>query len=155
MKTRGGGENIECMAKTSPPFWEHFAHDADIGIRGVGRTLNEAFEQGALALTAICTNPSGVMSRDSIVVTCSAPDPELLFVDWLNAVVYQMATQHELFGRFEVSTDGRQLTGTLFGESVDVDRHQPAAEVKGATYTALRVKQDNAGQWVAECVVDV
>jgi tRNA nucleotidyltransferase (CCA-adding enzyme) len=28
-------------------------------------------------------------------------------------------------------------------------------EVKGATYTALRVAQEADGAWVAQCVVDV
>ena len=32
--------------------WEHFSHDADVGIRGWGSTLAEAFEQAALALVA-------------------------------------------------------------------------------------------------------
>lgn len=137
------------------PRWEHFAHDADIGIRGFGRSLNEAFEQGALALTAICTNPNGVLSRDCIDVACSATDPEVLFVDWLNAVVYQMSTMHHLFGRFEVWTDGRELNARLFGEPVDVERHQPSVEIKGATFTELSVRRQSNGDWVAQCVVDV
>jgi len=36
-----------------------------------------------------------------------------------------------------------------------VARHQPTVEVKGATYTELKVAQDALGQWVAQCVVDV
>jgi SHS2 domain-containing protein len=37
---------------------------------------------------------------------------------------------------------------------VDPVRHEPAVEVKGATYTALRVQQTD-GHWLAQCVVDV
>lgn len=33
--------------------WEHFPHQADIGVRGMGATLAQAFEQAALALTAV------------------------------------------------------------------------------------------------------
>jgi SHS2 domain-containing protein len=47
------------------------------------------------------------------------------------------------------------LEGKAWGEPVDVGRHQPAVEVKGATYTGLRVARENDGAWVAECVVDV
>ena len=36
--------------------WEHFPHDADVGVRGFGATAAEAFEQAALALTAVVTN---------------------------------------------------------------------------------------------------
>ena len=33
--------------------WEHFAHGADIGVRGIGPTKEAAFEQIALALTGV------------------------------------------------------------------------------------------------------
>jgi tRNA nucleotidyltransferase (CCA-adding enzyme) len=37
---------------------------------------------------------------------------------------------------------------------VDAARHHPAVEVKGATYTTLRVAQEGDG-WLAQTVVDV
>ena len=88
-------------------------------------------------------------------IACEAPDDELLLVDWLNAVVYEMATRKLLFGRFEVSLEGHRLRGRAWGEPIDVARHQPAVEVKGATLTCLRVGQEADGTWVAQCVVDV
>jgi SHS2 domain-containing protein len=135
--------------------WEHFAHEADMGVRGFGASKAEAFEQAALALTAVITDPETVRSREVINVTCEAPDYELLFVDWLNALVYEMATRNMLFSRFEVHIDGQRLKGKAWGEKVDITRHQPAVEVKGATYTALRVRQGESGEWLAQCVVDV
>jgi SHS2 domain-containing protein len=47
------------------------------------------------------------------------------------------------------------LQGTLWGEPVDVARHLPACEPKGATYTALHVERRADGTWTAGCVVDV
>jgi SHS2 domain-containing protein len=137
------------------PYWEHFAHGADIGVRGVGSTLAEAFEQAALAMTAVVTEPSRIASLSTVEVECTAPDPELLFVDWLNRIVYEMAVGRYLFGAFEVSIDGMQLRGRLHGEPVDVGRHQPAVEVKGATMTALSVARGDEAGWIAQCVVDV
>ena len=72
--------------------WEHFSHDADIGLCGYGATPAEAFEQAALALTAIVTHAE-VKPLTAIEVTCEAPDLELLFVDWLNAIIYEMAVR--------------------------------------------------------------
>lgn len=135
--------------------WEHFAHEADMGVRGFGVSKAEAFEQGALGLTAVITNPESVRAQEIVNLNCKAPDDELLFVDWLNALVYEMATRNMLFSRFEVHIDGPGLEGKAWGEKVDITRHQPAVEVKGATYTALSVKQDKSGGWVAQCVVDV
>ena len=135
--------------------WEHFAHDADIGVRGVGASKEEAFEQAAAALTAVIVGPQGLNGEEVVEVTCEAPDDELLLVDWLNALVYQMATRRLLFGRFEVPLDGHRLRGQAWGEPIEVARHQPAVEVKGATLTCLRVGQEAGGAWVAQCVVDV
>ena len=136
-------------------YWEHFPHAADMGVRGVGTTRAEAFEQAALALTSIVTDPASVAAREPITIQCEAPDDELLFVDWLNAIVYEMATRHMLFSRYEVQIEDRQLTARAWGETLDRRRHQPAVEVKGATYTALRVAQEADGRWIAQTVVDV
>jgi len=135
--------------------WEHFPHDADVGVRGQGASLAEAFEQAALAMTAAITDPAGVAPRTPVEIACEAPDEEMLLVDWLNALVFEMASRKMLFSRFEVRIDGRRLQARAFGEPVDAARHQPAAEVKGATFTALRVAREASGDWLAQCVVDV
>jgi SHS2 domain-containing protein len=134
--------------------WEHFPHDADVGVRGFGNTVNEAFEQAALALTAVITD-ADVASIIAVEVACEAPDVELLFVEWLNAIIYEMSVRRMLFGRFSVKIDGSHLQGKVWGEPVDVGRHMPACEPKGATYTALKVALDANGIWSAGCVVDV
>ena len=135
--------------------WEHFPHQADIGVRGVGASKSEAFKQAALALTAVILDPQELASKEVVEIACEAPDDELLLVDWLNALVYQMATRRLLFGRFEVHLDGRRLRAKAWGEPIDVARHQPAVEIKGATLTSRWVGQEASGAWVAQCVVDV
>ncbi|WP_310446105.1 archease [Thiobacillus sp.] len=135
--------------------WEHFSHEADMGVRGTGASLDQAFEQAALALTAVVTDPALVTPEKIIRLTCNAPDVELLLVDWLNALIYEMATRKMLFSRFEVRLKGKHLSATAWGEVLDVARHHPAVEVKGATYTALKVAQQADGDWLAQCVVDV
>jgi tRNA nucleotidyltransferase (CCA-adding enzyme) len=134
--------------------WEHFPHDADVGVRGFGAIAGEAFEQAAMALTAVVTHAE-VKPQVSVKVTCEAPDLELLFVEWLNAIIYEMAVRHMLFGYFAVQIEGKRLEGILRGEPVDIERHAPACEPKGATYTALRVAKNLDGTWSASCIVDV
>jgi SHS2 domain-containing protein len=134
--------------------WEHFPHDADVGVRGFGATAGEAFEQAAQALTAVVTSAE-IAPKIQVEVSCDAPDLELLFVEWLNAIIYEMAVRGMLFGRFAVRIAGYRLNGTLWGEPVDVERHAPACEPKGATYTALKVAADDKGIWSAACIVDV
>lgn len=136
------------------PRWELFEHGADVGVRGVGRSLGEAFAQVGIALTAVITEPSNVRPRAGVDLRCAAPDPGLLLIDWLNALIYEMAAQDMLFAEFEIDTDGRTLSAHCRGETLDRDRHMPAVEIKGATPTALRV-EESGGVWLAQCVVDV
>ncbi len=137
------------------PGWEHFPHDADIGIRGYGATPAEAFEQAALAMTAVVTEPRLVEPNETITIECSAPDLETLLVDWLNRLVLEMATRKMVFSRFEAVIHNSHLTATAHGEPIEVARHEPAAEIKGATFTALSVAHDRQGRWRAQCVLDV
>jgi tRNA nucleotidyltransferase (CCA-adding enzyme) len=135
--------------------WEHFPHGSDIGVRGFGKSLEEAFEQAAIALTAVVADVSSIQESERVQVHCDAPDRELLFVSWLNAVIYEMAVRTMLFKKFRVEISDHALTGTLVGEKVDAERHQVAVEAKGATVTSLRVERAPNGQWMAQCVVDV
>jgi len=141
--------------KTSPPMASHFPHDADIGVRGSGPTLAVAFEQTALAMMAVITDPAKVRLEETVAIECSAPNAELLLLDWLNAITFEMATRDMIFGSFKVETDGRRLRGTAIGEPVSQPRHSPAVEIKGATFTELEVREDSPGLWRAQCVVDV
>jgi tRNA nucleotidyltransferase (CCA-adding enzyme) len=135
--------------------WEHFPHGADIGVRGIGATREEAFEQAALALTAVIVDPAQLDASVVVEIRCQAPDDELLLADWLNALIYEMATRNMLFARFAVALRDHAIEAKAWGELVDRSRHRPAVEVKGATYTALSVRQRDDNSWIAQCVVDV
>jgi SHS2 domain-containing protein len=134
--------------------WEHFEHGADIGVRGYGDSVAGAFEQAALALTGVIADLAAVRPLERVELHCEAPDNELLLAEWLNALVYEMSTRRMLFSRFAVRLESDGLSGEAWGEEVDVARHHPAVEVKGATYTELSVGRAGDG-WVAQTVVDV
>ena len=126
-----------------------------MGVRGIGNSKEEAFEQAAIAMSAVITDPAKISAVERVEIACTAPDDELLLVDWLNALIYEMATRKWLFSRFEVHIKEHQLVASVWGEPMDTDKHQLAVEIKGATYTALRVAQESNSEWVAQCVVDV
>lgn len=134
--------------------WEHFSHGADVGVRGFGDTKAEAFEQAALATVAVITALETVEPQETVGIECEAPDDELLLVDWLNGLIYEMSLRRMLFSRFAVRFEGRRLHGRASGELIDPTRHDLAVEIKGATYTALHVGHAK-GLWVAQTVLDV
>jgi tRNA nucleotidyltransferase (CCA-adding enzyme) len=135
--------------------WELFPHPADIGIRGVGPTKEAAFAQAAIALTAVITDPAKVEPRESVEIVCCENDDELLFMNWLSSLLYEMDTRGMLFSRFEIEPIAGGLRALAWGERVDIGRHEPAVEVKAATYAGLKVEKDQTGNWLAQCIVDV
>ena len=139
---------------------EHFEHGADIGVRGTGATPAEAFEGAAAAL---CTLLSEDLSRVRLEaeerISCSATGLEELLVAFLNELIFLIGARRMAFGRTSVSIgrapDGAwRLSARAWGEPIDPSRHEATVEPKGATFTALKVAEED-GRWVAQCVVDV
>ncbi len=135
--------------------WELFSHPADIGVRGFGPTREEAFAQAAVALTAVITDPQKVQPKEAVEIVCMEQDDELLFLSWLSSLLYEMGTRGMLFSRFEVEPIDGGVRAIAWGEPVDIEKHEPAVEVKAATYAALKIEQHRDGSWLAQCIVDV
>ena len=135
--------------------WRHFDHQADIGIEGRGPGKALAFAQAGLALNAVVSDLNSVKPCTGRVIKCSGDDPELLFFDFINELIFLISTEGMLFSQIEVEITEDELEARLLGESIDPDRHDPAVEIKGASFNSLSVKEEKNGQWVARCIVDV
>lgn len=135
--------------------WEHYEHQADIGIRGFGGTMAEAFEQAALAMMAVMVEPGRVKPSEWVDIRCMDADPEILLADWLNAVLFEVSVRKMFFSCFQVMIGEGKLCGRACGERIHPRRHQPVVEVKGASYLGLAVRPQEGGGWLAQCVVDV
>ena len=134
--------------------YETFDHEADIGIRGFGSSIEEAFENAALAMYSVMVRIETIEPREPKEMNLSAPDEELLLVEWLNALLSLSDIERMVFSRFEVRIEGTSLTARAWGERLDRIRHEPNVEVKGATYHMLKVNK-SGDRYVAQCVVDV
>jgi SHS2 domain-containing protein len=135
--------------------FETFEHGADIGIRGRGKTLSEAFENGAKSMySLVVVNLDTVIPEKPVKISCESFDLECLFVAWLNSLLAESDIQRLIFSDFKVKIQNLRLTGTAMGEPFDFSRHQRGVEVKGATFTELSVRQEG-DLWIAQCVVDV
>lgn len=135
------------------PF-SYFEHIADVGIIGKGATLEEAFEEGAKAMFNVMVDIKKVSQKKTAKVSCSASNPEELFVEWLNALLAEASISGMVFSGFSVKIKGTKLSGTASGEKLDIRKHAIKTEVKAATYGSLSVKKEGK-YFIAKCVVDV
>jgi SHS2 domain-containing protein len=139
--------------------YEYLDHQADLGIRGIGATLQEAFSQGAQAMLAAMADLQSVQPRHAVVQQCTAPDIASLFVEWLNELLYQREVNDWLFAcaevaRLEQGAQGWVLEGIARGEPIDPRRHEIHTEVKAATYGGLAY-WESGGQHIVQCIIDL
>jgi SHS2 domain-containing protein len=136
-------------------MFELFDHTADLGIRVRGADLKELLEEAARALFSVLVVDLGtVRPVDRVALRIEGTEPEDLFLDWLDELLYRFETEHLLLVRFEVQPDERGLTATAWGETYDPARHELDQDVKAITYHQLKVERDADG-WTAEVIVDI
>ncbi len=135
--------------------YEYFEHQADIGIRGKGTTLAEAFEQAALAMFEIMVETRELQVNKPQSVEVEGNDLNELLIAWLSELLFLKDVEGKMFSRFEIeSINKNKLVANVYGEPIDPSRHKLKLEVKAATYTQLIIeKKDN--NWIAQCLVDV
>ncbi|KTD22585.1 archease [Legionella londiniensis] len=131
----------------------YFDHDADIGIIGHGKTVEECFINAAEAMFALTADLSLVHAHSSVNLEFREQDLELAFVTWLNLLLAKSQTENRVFSRFQLYRTNELWKGKAWGEKWRDDIVR-GIEVKGATLTMLSVKQTN-NRWIAQCVVDV
>lgn len=135
--------------------YEYFEHQADIGIRGKGNTLAEAFEQAALAMFEIMVDTIDLNPTESQIVEIEADNSEELLISWLSELLFLKDVENKIFSRFEISKiDENTIVAKVYGEKIDFSRHKLKLEVKAATWTQLAIKKHDNG-YIAQCLVDV
>lgn len=131
----------------------YFEHDADAGVIGRGATPEEAFVAAAKAMFALQGALDAVGDSEQVTVEFEEADLEMALVAWLNGLLGQAKARGLELAHFRISREGDRWHGEGRGERWrrDIER---GVEVKGATLTALSVRQVPGG-WEARCVVDV
>ena len=139
-------------------MFETFPHKADIGIRAKAKSLEDAFCEAAKALFSVMVELNNIKAKEEIEISVSAEELDLLFVEWLNALVSEAALRNMLFSEFDAKIEKRNnifmLKGKAKGEKINLDKHNIKTEVKAATYSALKVEKENSA-WLVQCILDV
>jgi SHS2 domain-containing protein len=132
-------------ARARAEKFRYLDHTADVGIQAFGETLGEAFENAALGMFDIITDPSKVGAQKDFEVTIEGEDLKALLHEWLDQLLILSQVNNMLFSSFKVDLrdidGGFGLTGLVMGEPADPSRHVYKTEIKAVTRHMLEVKE--------------
>jgi SHS2 domain-containing protein len=135
--------------------YKYFEHEADVGIIGLGSTLEKAFEEAAKAVFNTEVDIKAVKPAKKVYIECSAENEEELFVEWINKLLAEADINDMVFSKFKIqSMKNLRIKAYAFGEKLDQKKHKIKTEVKGATYSMLEIGKKNKN-YIAKCIIDV
>jgi SHS2 domain-containing protein len=122
-------------------------HTADITIECWAPSLNEAFEQAALATFEVILDTSTVEPQTTTDVVVTGTDLEELLVQWIGELIALIDINGQFFCRFHVdrieeTQDGYILEARALGEEIDHEKHDTRTEVKAMTYADMKILQE-------------
>jgi SHS2 domain-containing protein len=140
----GGGEPVE------EEGFRYEEHTADAGFRAWAPTLSGAFEQAALALSALVCDTATVQHAVVQPLEVTAENEEELLFAFLAELLFIHDSQGILLGKIEVTSldkedDIFRLKGTVNGEPYDRKRHVLLGGIKAPTYHNLAIHRKNDG----------
>lgn len=134
------------------------AATADLAFEAYGQSLEEMYQNAALALFSIMTNTDEVDEIQTDVFVVEAEDKEALLLDFLNELLYKWDAERVLFSGFacEVHTteEGYKIMTEARGEAFDPEKHELKSEVKAVTYFDMSVEEEE-GVWTGRVTLDM
>ncbi|WNY27797.1 archease [Methanolapillus ohkumae] len=141
-----------------PPFI-YLDHIADTRFIAYGFSLENVFENSALAMLNVIADISGLSHEVEFQAEIFAPELEDLLVRFLSEILFLFDAKETLFGTVRVNAlrkkeDGWIVSFQVFGEPVDSSKQNFRTEVKAVTYNGIRVEKTAFG-FETEVVLDL
>jgi SHS2 domain-containing protein len=124
--------------------FEFLEHTADAYIAAYGESLEEAFENAALAAFDVMTDIEKVKPKTEDLVEVEAHDEHALLYSWLEELLVRFETVNNLYCRFKISSieetpAGLKLKAKIWGEPFNPERHLRKVGVKAVTYHRMEI----------------
>jgi SHS2 domain-containing protein len=130
------------MTKTGK--FEFLEHTADVYISAHGSTLEEAFENAALAMFEVMTSTEKVAAEVEDSLEVEAEDVYALLYSWLEALLINFETKSMLYSKFQIpnikeTSEGFRIKATVWGEKFNTEKHPQKVGVKAVTYHRMEI----------------
>ena len=139
-------------------MFNYFETTADLGVEAKGKSLEEAFKEGAKGLYNIMVDIDKVDKKEKIEFEIEGEDLEELLYNFLNELLFYTDVENLVFSDFDVKIEkdnnGYRLKCIAYGEKINKEKHNIKEEVKAVTYHMMEVKQEEDG-WKIRYIVDL
>ncbi len=124
--------------------FEFLEHTADIYIRVHGKTMQEAYENAALALFETMTDTDKISQTKEESIEVEAEDQYALLYNWIETLLVRFDTEGMLYSKFQINdwketADTFQIKAKVWGEKFDPQKHPQKVGVKAVTYHRMVV----------------
>ena len=146
------------------PGFKIIEHPADTGIAVNAANIESLFEIAAAGMFSIICDTKSVGYELKKTVKLRE-DSELkldeLLILWLEKLLYIHETARMLFSKFEIKKlkigqGVSVLDSVIYGEKIDLKKHEVFLSVKAPTYHKLKVSCDASGSyWSGRVIFDV
>ena len=134
--------------------YKFFDHTADVAFEAYGKTLNEVFENAALAVFETMVDLKTVDSKHKKVIRLEAENEERLFLDFLEELVFLKDFKYMVFNKFEVNINNNRLDAVIYGEKINPSKHDLRVDVKAVTMHKFKLEKIKAG-YKAFVILDI
>ena len=143
------------IKQTMKPF-EYIEHTADAGMRVCGENLKTLFTHAAQGLFEMIAVIDSIDETSEINIQLESESVEMLFVSWLDEIIFRHETDEMFFKRAEIcSISSTELVAKVYGEPTDYNKHIVYTEIKAVTYHQLYVEQKPNNTWEAQVIFDL
>ena len=132
--------------------FEFLEHTADIKFRVFGKTLEEVFENSALAVSSIYSKEKKISSKNKKKISVEGRDRESLLYNFIEELIFLVDSENFVVSKAKILIKNTSLTAEIYGD--DVKNYTNLDQIKSSTYHEMYVKKTKKG-WEAQAVVDV
>jgi len=139
--------------------FEFLEHTADVYIRALGKTMEEAYENSALAMFEVMTDTDKVTPVREETLKVEAEDEYALLYNWLEALLVKFETEGMLYSKFQImdwkeTEEILKFKAKVCGEKFDPQKHPQKVGVKAVTYHRMMIIRERDSV-VLEFILDI
>lgn len=131
--------------------YKFLPHTADIKFKAFGKTLNQAFENAALAVTEHLAKEQKIKPTKTKTIKLEGYDQKSLLYNFLEEIVYLLDAENFLTSKVKVTIKENKIEAVFHGDKAS---NYEVNHIKAATYAEMQIKKSKKG-FEVRAVMDV